>query len=178
MLAGNVVHVASGNPNRLLKLADLGALDLQRLRLIILDVGLDAKQWCVALCPASQYIMASCWNLLQICLLMVTEYLKQVAAVSQAHLRAQGFIICAANSAAIPHQSPMSNDVPTFAAASCATCLVSGHALECRTIFDMPEVSGDWWELFRKHLGPRLAQHGTKLALLDASKLLETQKEP
>lgn len=43
MLESNVIHIAVGSPNRLQKLADLGALDMQRLRLICLDVSLDVK---------------------------------------------------------------------------------------------------------------------------------------
>ncbi len=38
--------VAVGTPNRLTKLADLGALKLERLRLVAIDVHLDAKQRC------------------------------------------------------------------------------------------------------------------------------------
>ena len=35
---------AVGTPNRLLKLADLGDLHLHRLKLLMIDVQLDAKQ--------------------------------------------------------------------------------------------------------------------------------------
>ena len=45
-LAKRRLAVAVGTPNRLTKLADLGALRLDRLRLIAVDVHLDAKQRC------------------------------------------------------------------------------------------------------------------------------------
>ncbi len=45
-LAQRRLAVAVGTPNRLTKLADLGALRLDRLRLIAVDVHLDAKQRC------------------------------------------------------------------------------------------------------------------------------------
>lgn len=43
-LQKQVVVLATGTPNRLCKLADLSALRLDRTRLILLDVNLDAKQ--------------------------------------------------------------------------------------------------------------------------------------
>lgn len=39
-----VMCLAAGTPNRLCKLADSGALKLDRLKHVILDVNLDAKQ--------------------------------------------------------------------------------------------------------------------------------------
>ena len=39
--------IAAGTPNRLCKLADLEALQLSQLRLIVLDVHQDAKKRCV-----------------------------------------------------------------------------------------------------------------------------------
>jgi superfamily II DNA/RNA helicase len=44
LLESTVVGIASGTPNRLNRLADLDALKLDRLRLLLLDVHLDAKQ--------------------------------------------------------------------------------------------------------------------------------------
>jgi protein CMS1 len=44
LLEGAAVGVASGTPNRLCKLADLGALKTDHLQLLVLDVHLDAKQ--------------------------------------------------------------------------------------------------------------------------------------
>ena len=38
------IFAAVGTPNRLLKLADLGDLHLDHLKLLIIDVQLDAKQ--------------------------------------------------------------------------------------------------------------------------------------
>ncbi|KAK9808490.1 hypothetical protein WJX73_000811 [Symbiochloris irregularis] len=52
-----------------------------------------------------------------------------------------------------------------------------GMDLKQRTIFDIPEVSGDFWELLRKHLAVRLEQHGTKLALVDASYIAKDGQE-
>ncbi len=43
-LESHVVGVGCGTPNRLLKLADADALHLDRLKLLVLDVQLDAKQ--------------------------------------------------------------------------------------------------------------------------------------
>lgn len=43
-LEEHVIGVGCGTPNRLLKLADMDALKLDRLRLLVLDVQLDAKQ--------------------------------------------------------------------------------------------------------------------------------------
>ena len=43
-LEGHVLGIGCGTPNRLLKLADVDALKLDRLRLLVLDVQLDAKQ--------------------------------------------------------------------------------------------------------------------------------------
>lgn len=43
-LESHVVGVGCGTPNRLLKLADTDALRLDRLRLLVLDMQLDAKQ--------------------------------------------------------------------------------------------------------------------------------------
>lgn len=43
------VAIAVGTPNRLGKLADLGALRLDRVKYLLVDVALDAKQRC-ALC--------------------------------------------------------------------------------------------------------------------------------
>jgi len=43
-LEEHVVGIGCGTPNRLLKLADMDALKLDRLRLLVLDVQLDAKQ--------------------------------------------------------------------------------------------------------------------------------------
>ncbi|CAL8463198.1 g2732 [Coccomyxa elongata] len=44
LLQGTVVGMASGTPNRLCKLADMDALKLDHLQLLVLDVHLDAKQ--------------------------------------------------------------------------------------------------------------------------------------
>lgn len=38
--------IATGTPNRMGKLADLGALRLDRLKYLLVDVALDAKQRC------------------------------------------------------------------------------------------------------------------------------------
>lgn len=43
-LESHVTGVGCGTPNRLLKLADSDALHLDRLRLLVVDVQLDAKQ--------------------------------------------------------------------------------------------------------------------------------------
>ena len=43
-LGSHAVGIGCGTPNRLLKLADIDALKLDRLRLLVLDVQLDAKQ--------------------------------------------------------------------------------------------------------------------------------------
>ena len=43
-LQEHMVGIGCGTPNRLLKLADMDALKLDRLRLLVLDVQLDAKQ--------------------------------------------------------------------------------------------------------------------------------------
>ena len=43
-LDSHAVGIGCGTPNRLLKLADIDALKLGRLRLLVLDVQLDAKQ--------------------------------------------------------------------------------------------------------------------------------------
>lgn len=45
-LGARPMPVAVGTPNRLLKLADSGHLRLDRLKFIVLDVHLDAKQRC------------------------------------------------------------------------------------------------------------------------------------
>lgn len=44
VLAGQHVNIATGTPNRLCKLVDLGSLKLNRVQLVILDAGKDAKQ--------------------------------------------------------------------------------------------------------------------------------------
>ena len=44
LLEGAAVGIASGTPNRLCKLADLGALKTDHLQLLVVDVHLDAKQ--------------------------------------------------------------------------------------------------------------------------------------
>ena len=41
--------VVQGTPHRLAQLAGLGALKLERLRLVLVDVALDAKQRCATL---------------------------------------------------------------------------------------------------------------------------------
>lgn len=46
MRAAQVVCIGAGTPNRLCKLADEGALRLGRLRHVVLDLQLDAKQRC------------------------------------------------------------------------------------------------------------------------------------
>ncbi len=46
LLKGQVVGVGAGTPARLKALADSGALRLDRLSLVVLDVSLDAKQRC------------------------------------------------------------------------------------------------------------------------------------
>lgn len=46
LLEASVVGIACGTPNRLCKLADLGALSLAHCRLILLDVHRDLKQRC------------------------------------------------------------------------------------------------------------------------------------
>ena len=43
-LDSHVVVIGCGTPNRLLKLADMDALKLDRLQLLVLDMQLDAKQ--------------------------------------------------------------------------------------------------------------------------------------
>ena len=43
-LRQSVCHVAACTPHRCKQLADLGDLSLQRLVLVVCDVGLDAKQ--------------------------------------------------------------------------------------------------------------------------------------
>ncbi len=43
-LENHVLGIGCGTPNRLLKLADVDALKLDRLRLLVLDMQLDAKQ--------------------------------------------------------------------------------------------------------------------------------------
>ncbi len=54
LLQGTVVGVASGTPNRLCKLADLDALKLDHLQLLVLDVHLDAKQrWAAIYCMSN-----------------------------------------------------------------------------------------------------------------------------
>ena len=45
-LAKGPLAVAVGTPNRIGKLADLGALRLDRLKYLLVDVHLDAKQRC------------------------------------------------------------------------------------------------------------------------------------
>lgn len=52
----------------------------------------------------------------------------------------------------------------------CPSCCPRCAAL-CRTILDIPETRADWWELFSKHLRPRLAAGQTKLALVNSDKL-------
>ncbi len=49
-LESHVVGVGCGTPNRLLKLADIDALKLDRLKLLVLDMQLDAKQRYVLTC--------------------------------------------------------------------------------------------------------------------------------
>lgn len=44
ILKSTFMGIAAGTPNRIVKLADLGALKLDRLKLVLLDVQLDAKQ--------------------------------------------------------------------------------------------------------------------------------------
>ena len=46
VLEKEAVGIACGTPHRLCKLADLDALKLDNLRLLVLDVHLDAKQRC------------------------------------------------------------------------------------------------------------------------------------
>lgn len=60
MLESNVIHIAVGSPNRLQKLADLGALDMQRLRLICLDVSLDVKDRYL-MAHVCREAVAVCW---------------------------------------------------------------------------------------------------------------------
>ena len=43
-LDSSPVGIGCGTPNRILKLADTDALKLDRLRLLVLDMQLDAKQ--------------------------------------------------------------------------------------------------------------------------------------
>ena len=45
--------IGVGTPHRLAQLAGLGALRLDRLRLVLLDVALDAKQRCAAVTVVS-----------------------------------------------------------------------------------------------------------------------------
>ena len=44
LLTKSAPAIAVGTPHRLAQLADLGALQLGRLRLVLIDVALDAKQ--------------------------------------------------------------------------------------------------------------------------------------
>ncbi|EIE21356.1 hypothetical protein COCSUDRAFT_56575 [Coccomyxa subellipsoidea C-169] len=85
LLEGATVGVASGTPNRLCKLADLGALKTDHLQLLVVDVHLDAKQ---------------------------------------------------------------------------------------RTILDIPETRGDFWDFFAKHVAPGTAAGRTKVVLIDGEKLM------
>jgi hypothetical protein len=50
-----VVCIGAGTPNRLCKLADEGALRLGRLRHVVLDLQLDAKQRCG---PSSAHVLS------------------------------------------------------------------------------------------------------------------------
>lgn len=43
--------------------------------------------------------------------------------------------------------------------------------LPCRTILDIPETRGDFWDFFAKHVSPGIAAGRTKLALVDGEKL-------
>jgi protein CMS1 len=43
-LGSTVLCIGAGTPNRVSKLADNGALKLDRLKLVLLDVDMDAKQ--------------------------------------------------------------------------------------------------------------------------------------
>ena len=43
-LESSLVGIGCGTPHRILKLADMDALKLDRLRLLVLDMQLDAKQ--------------------------------------------------------------------------------------------------------------------------------------
>ena len=40
------LSIATGTPNRMAKLADLGALRMDRVKYLLVDVALDAKQRC------------------------------------------------------------------------------------------------------------------------------------
>ncbi len=59
-LAQRRLAVAVGTPNRLTKLAELGALRLDRLRLIAVDVHLDAKQRCKAFAGPLRLLRGAC----------------------------------------------------------------------------------------------------------------------
>ena len=48
MLAAEAFAMVAGTPHRLATLCATGALRLDRLRLLVVDVCLDAKQMCVA----------------------------------------------------------------------------------------------------------------------------------
>lgn len=45
-LQARCVNIAVGTPNRIAKLAELGALNFGRLKLIVIDCALDAKERC------------------------------------------------------------------------------------------------------------------------------------
>jgi hypothetical protein len=49
-LLGGAPAVGVGTPHRLAQLAGLGALRLERLQLVLVDVALDAKQRCSMVC--------------------------------------------------------------------------------------------------------------------------------
>ncbi len=57
LLEASVVGIASGTPNRLSKLADLDALKLDRLRLLVLDVHIDAKQRCAPALAHAEFFL-------------------------------------------------------------------------------------------------------------------------
>ena len=43
--------------------------------------------------------------------------------------------------------------------------------LACRTILDIPETRGDFWDFFAKHVAPGMTAGRTKIVLVDGEKL-------
>lgn len=123
MLASTVMHLGVGTPNRLLKLAQSGALKLDRLQYIVLDVQQDVKRRC------GRGGMVSVGG----------------NRTSAARLRTGGSLDPR------PLAPTASWARPTFTAAGQA-CKTHPPNPFRRTVLDMPETKSDFWKLFEDFL--------------------------
>ena len=171
-LDSHAVGIGCGTPNRLLKLADIDALKLDRLRLLLLDVQLDAKQrWTFSYFHAPTASASTRLLRLTGAAALMLDRLQSLVldvqpdAKQDEDLRGHVYGGCVVQSLA-------------YSGACLVQCQVQQHEgshtstseCQCRTTLSMPETAGDFWMLVSKHIAPLLPGGNVKIVLLDQSK--------